>query len=169
LSPSVRYRYALPLVMTLTSLCLFLASTRLPQQPNWSPIFKTEMVLNFPAVLIAVPIGVLPMGGSRDASVIGLATLLAPFLWFWIGRCVDRQLGTVRQKPDRRHFRVVRTILRVLAYCYLLVCALSFTPLNPTPSPESSFFSATLALWLLGYLVCSYWGAMRRSTDRNRG
>jgi hypothetical protein len=147
--------------MTLTSLCLFLASTRLPQQPNWSPIFKTEMVLNLPAVFIAVPIGVLRMGGSRDASVIGLATLLAPLLWFWIGKWVDRQLGTEKHKPDRRRTRVVRTILRVLAYCYLFLCALSFTPLNPTPSPESGFFSATLALWLIGYLVCSYWGGRR--------
>jgi hypothetical protein len=159
--PNLRYRYALPLVMTLTSLCLFLASTRLPQQLSWSPIFKTEMILNLPVVFIAVPIGAFPMGGSSDASVIGLATLLAPLLWFWIGKWVDRQLGTIRHKPDRRRSRVVRTILRILAYCYLFVCALSFTPLNPTPSPESSFFSATLALWLLGYLGCSYWGARR--------
>ena len=50
---------------------------------------------------------VLPMGGSRDASVIGLSVLLAPFLWFWVGKWVDRQLGTAGHKPDRRRSRIV--------------------------------------------------------------
>jgi len=161
LRPHLRYRYALPSLVTLTSFCLFLASTRTPPHPEWSPIFKTEMVLNLPAVFVAIPIGVLPWGESSDASVIGLTTLLAPFLWFWIGKWADRRVGTVTQKPDRPRSHVTRAILRVLAYCFLGLCALSFIPLNPTPSPESSFFSATLALWLLGYLVCSYWGGRR--------
>ena len=157
----LRYRYALPFLVTITSLCLFLANTRLPQHQDWSPIFKTEMVLNLPAVFVATPIGAWPLRGSSDASVIGLTTLLAPFLWFGIGRWVDQQLGTARQKADRPRSRVARTILRVLAYCFLALCLLSVTPLNPTPSPESTFFSAAEGLWLLGYLGCSYWGSRR--------
>lgn len=162
----LRYRYALPLLVTLVSLCLFLASTRhqtrVPGQ-EWSPIFKAEMVLNLPAVFVATPIVGITFRESSDASVIGLAALLAPFLWYWIGRWVDRQLGTVKMKIVRARSQVVRTILRVLAYGFLALCVLNFTPLNPTPSPESSFLFATLAIWLLGYLVCSYWNSRVRN------
>ena len=160
----VRYRYSLPLLVTLASLCLFLANTRHQTQPpdlKWSPIFKAEMVLNLPAVYVAIPIVGITLRESSDSSVIAITTLLAPFLWYWIGRWVDRQLGNLKQKPDRAGSRVARTILRVLAYAFLVLCVVSFTPFNPTPSPELSFHFATLALWLLGYLICSHWGGRR--------
>jgi hypothetical protein len=190
--PHIRYRYALPLLVTLAGLCLLLASTRhqsqrnshvtrhntqdgsgqtteqggavaitLPADPKWDLIFKAEMVLNLPAVFVAIPIEAFIFEKGSDTSLIGITTLLAPFLWYWIGKWVDRQLGFVKQKPDRARSRMARTILRVLAYTFLALCVLSFTPFNPTPSPDSKFLFATLALWLLGYLFCSYWGGRR--------
>ncbi len=158
----LRYRYTLPLSVTVANLCAFFISIMLPPDPTkWSLVFKAELVLNLPAVFLSIPAGFFPLWGSNDASVIGLTILLAPFLWYWVGKWIDRQLGTLEQKPDRVRSRVPRTILRFFAYGYLLLSALALTPLNPTPSSDSHFFFSTMAIWLVGYLVCSYWGGTR--------
>lgn len=158
----LRYRYFLPLLVTLVNLCLFLACVvykASPPAPTWSPIVKAELILNLPATTVAPGfVGLFFPENSGDAPVVGITTLLAPLLWFWIGRWVDRQLGNIKQKQDRRRTRVFRKILRFLAFFYLLFSLLIFTPINPTPSPALNFYAVVMELWLIGYLVCSYWG-----------
>ena len=167
----IKYRYALPLLVTFASLCLFVVSTiqQSSADSRWSLVFKTELLLNLPSVFVVTPIVGLVFENSSDAEAIGLATLLAPLLWFWIGRWVDRKRVTGEQMPHRTRRRVGRTILRSIAYGYLSLCILSFTPLNPIPSQDSNFFFLALAFWLLGYLVCSHLGGQLFESERFAG
>lgn len=76
------------------------------------PMISLAIAMNLPAVVLSLP--VLYIFGdlkSTPAFVLTIAVFLVcvHLLWYWIGRGLDRRLGSLRRPPSRRRSRVLTT------------------------------------------------------------
>ena len=119
------------------------------------------MLFNLPAWFLGVILHAL-FRLKDEASGIGMGALLAPWVWYPIGRWIDQHSGNRRRSRAVGRFEQLRrTLLRALAWLYLACAILMLLPNYHHRTPDTDFMSCTLLIWCGGYLTASFWGDRR--------
>ena len=116
--------------------------------PQLTKAQKLDVLLNLPAYIAALPLALL-WEHQSDLSPFYAATAFVPFVWFRVGRWIDRVVGHLASptKPQSRFERVGRTIVAVLAGIWFVSGLFTVTPMNHHRHEDSSWIGATGMLW----------------------
>ncbi len=135
-------------------------------EPKLSPVQKTALVLNMPALLAALPFAGLFFPGS-DSGVLWAAVPFVTLLWYWVGRWIDLQLGYISSRPKpNSSVRTVARWLAVLCTGFLLTLSLiSITPINHHHRGDAIWYSAAGIFWW-GLLFLMSVSTFRRAQAR---
>jgi len=109
-----------------------------------TPAQKLAIVLNLPAMVVAIPIATTLFQGS-DTGLLYAALPLVPFVWYWIGRWIDRLLGTIRHSPGRASLWI--NLFTILAAGWLTLSALVMTPLNHHRTSDTYWIGSASVVW----------------------
>jgi hypothetical protein len=136
------FRRVLPIVLTLTHVCLIVAGGAQheshqngpmvvrdgvvqwdPEPPPQPTTRKLTSLLNLPAVAASIPVVALLDHYKGDIPLLFITTLFVPLLWYGIGYWVDGQLGYVhrRLKPDSTVRQLARDLSALGAACFLIL------------------------------------------------
>lgn len=168
----IGFRRALPILLTLIHIC-FVWSARsvqshalhgfhtvaqyqpvkyqegvgVPMQslepPPLKPIQRMALVLELPAMFLAIMIGAVVLHQNENAWMY-LSIAFVPFLWYLIGRWLDGLLGFVARL---RIPRVLRGFLNVVAIFILGVSIAGLTPLYHHRTADTYWVFTGLTLW----------------------
>jgi hypothetical protein len=173
-------RHALPLLSTLLQIGLvFYASGSRHQSQSetsnrlgyrvaalqensvqWEPIRpkrlptaeKLSIVLNLPAILLAIPIAV-RFFPENDIGSLYAALPFVPLVWYCIGRWLDGVLGYI----VRRHAvpRAVSGLSAVISTCLVVFGVLMLTPLNHHRTADTNWVGTAGVVWSGLFLAMS--------------
>lgn len=125
-----------------------------PMEPR--PLFlqeKVAVILNLPALLVAIPIAAYAFHGA-DRAIIYAATPFVPVLWYFIGRWIDTKLGILPVHSPRVPGAKIRRALMVVAGAmFLLTGLIGFLALFRTKSADTLLMSTGFLLWGALFLV----------------
>ena len=113
------------------------------EPPSLNPVQKIALILELPAMFLAIPIGALLLPQNETAWMY-LSIPLVPLVWYAIGRWLDGLLGYIARL---RVPAILRGLLSTTALGVLMVSMAGVTPLNHHRTPETSWVLTSMALW----------------------
>lgn len=96
---------------------------------------KLAVVLNLPALLLAIPLAATTFHGS-DMGLLYAALPVVPIVWYGIGRWMDTTLGYIKQQ--RRLPRPLSGLLAIISTGLIVVSVMAVTPMNHPRMPDTS-------------------------------
>jgi hypothetical protein len=174
----IGFRRLLPILFALThAALLFFTSAGQPVTPSdvdstsYPPLSdmppapmtvaqKAALVLNFPALILSVPV-VLAFSRSSNMGSLYASLPFVALVWYGVGRWADRLMGLVPQPGQlRRIWRLVFAIVSAILVCLGIA---AITPINHHRSADAYWFPVALTLWSGLFLVISTSGFVRKS------
>jgi len=113
------------------------------EPPPLTPVQKIAIILELPAMFVAMLIGAL-LFPRNDAAWLYTSVPLVPLVWYAIGRWFDGLLG---YGPRLRLPPILRGLLTVSAYFVFLVSMAGLTPLYHHRTADSYWLFSGLVLW----------------------
>ena len=130
-----------------------------PEPQPMRPTQRAAMVLNLPAMILAVPVAIAFFHGN-PLGLMYTTLLFVPLSRYGVGRWLDRLLGYVPQ-PLKLH-KSWRTTFSVLSAFVLFMAVLGITPVNHhRRAPDTYVIGFSLALWSGLFLTISASGSVR--------
>jgi len=115
-----------------------------PMEPKpLTPPQKVGILLNLPALVLGMPIALAFFGGNDIGSPYA-AVPFVPFVWYGVGRWLDRLVGNIPALAHRR--RTWRAVFAVVSTILLCVGLASITPLNHHRTPDAYWVGSAIIL-----------------------
>jgi hypothetical protein len=176
----IGFRRALPLLFTVVHVCFVWSARSVESQalsvtyqegvgvpmrsleaPPLKPIQKMALVLEIPAMFLAILVGAVVLHQNENAWMY-LSIALVPFLWYFIGRWLDGLLGCIARL---RVPRILRGLLNVVAIFILGVSIAGLTPLYHHRTAGTYWVFTGLALWSCLCLAMMFSCVAKTSVD----
>jgi hypothetical protein len=128
--------------------------------PPLTVAHKAALVLNLPALFLSIPV-VLAFPRSSDAETFFASLPFVPFVWYVVGKWIDRLLGYIPQpRRLRRKWQKFFAIISAILMCLGIAAA---TPVNHHRTPDTYWVATALTLWSGLFLAISASGLTRHS------
>jgi len=124
-----------------------------PMEPKpLLPAQKIAILLNLPALLLAIPVALMFFHGDDMASLYA-AVPFVPLVWYGVGRWLDGLFGYV----SRSHavHRVWSGLFAVLSTGLLILSVLMVTPANHHRRPDTYWVGTALVVWSALFVAIS--------------
>ena len=108
-----------------------------------TPAQKLAILLNLPALVLAIPITLMLFQGSETGSLYA-AVPFVPLIWYCVGRWLDGLLGYIGHS---NFVRRRRRPLVALSTILLTLSVLTVTPANHHRTPDTYWVGTALILW----------------------
>jgi hypothetical protein len=131
-----------------------------PMEPQQlTPEQRIAMVVNLPAMILAIPIAIAFFQGS-PFGLMYAGLLFVPLVWYGVGRWLDRLFGFIPQSPKLH--KTSRKACAVLSAFVLTMSVLGLTPVNHhRRRPNTYVMGFSLVLWSGLFLAMSASGSVR--------
>jgi hypothetical protein len=124
-----------------------------PMEPKpLLPAQKIAILLNLPALFLAIPVALMLFHGDDLASLYA-AVPFVPLVWYGVGRWLDGLFGYV----SRSHAvpRVWSGLFAVLSTGLLILSVLMVTPANHHRRPDTYWVGTALVVWSAFFVATS--------------
>jgi hypothetical protein len=107
---------------------------------------KVAILLNLPALLVAIPIAVYAFKGT-DLALVYAATPFVPLLWYCIGRWLDVHFGSLAITPGHTRATFLRAVTVVFGCLFLLFGIFALFRTTHARTADSALMGIAFVLW----------------------